>query len=129
MTMPTKARIAALIKDSHLTGQTEVWSTNSLGDAVIVQYVHMMNSVPSGTLPTTLSPEGPSAMPKYEIEVVTTIKLNWVFEIEADSPDEAKQLAAEGYSDRRWEQEQGRAAEAPVVTWIGEPKEIERDDD
>ena len=45
MTMPTKARIAALIKDSHLTGQTEVWSTNSLGDAVIVQYVHMMNSV------------------------------------------------------------------------------------
>lgn len=68
-------------------------------------------------------------MPKYEIEVALTIKQNWVFEIEADSSDEVKQLAAKGYSDDRWQQEQGREAEEPVVVWIGEPKEIERDDD
>lgn len=49
MTALSKERIAALIKDIHIAGTTEVWSTNPLGDAVIVQYVHMMNSVHADT--------------------------------------------------------------------------------
>jgi hypothetical protein len=50
---PNKAAIAALIKASHTVGETEVWSTNLHGEAVIVQYVHMMNSVTAGKRITT----------------------------------------------------------------------------
>ncbi|WP_439372939.1 hypothetical protein [Bradyrhizobium sp. DASA03120] len=50
---PTKATIAALIKASHTAGETEVWSTNSLGEAVIVQYIHLMDSVITGQRVTT----------------------------------------------------------------------------
>jgi hypothetical protein len=49
MTIPTKARVEALIKAEDIGGETEVWSTNPLGDAIIVQYVHTMTSVRAST--------------------------------------------------------------------------------